>query len=72
MMEAALVLDKDWNIIHRHLPPGRSAVSLPDTRGLWDVLWENRRSRLHVAHSHPGTGFPVASHQRVGVPSGRT
>ena len=53
-METAVVLDMSQRPIYWHLPPGRSAVSLPDSRKLWDLLWSQRDSLLGVAHSHPG------------------
>jgi proteasome lid subunit RPN8/RPN11 len=56
MMEVAVVVGLDGQPIHWHLPPGRSAVYIPDTRDLWEVLWENRENLAGVAHSHPGSG----------------
>lgn len=56
MWETAVVLDRKGHPVHWHLPPGRSAGSIPDTRSLWDVLWENRMYLEGVAHSHPGSG----------------
>ena len=46
-----------------HLPAGRSAGGLPDSRDLWDVLWKHRLEKdLGFAHSHPGSGAPLPSH----------
>ena len=46
-----------------HLPEGRSAGGLPDSRALWDVLWEHRLAEgLGFAHSHPGSGVPGPSY----------
>lgn len=56
MMEAALVFDTEGKTIHWHLPPGRSGGSIPDTRDLWEVLWENRQHLGGVAHTHPWHG----------------
>jgi len=61
MIEAAFVFDKDGNIIHWHLPPGRSAGYIPDSRDLWTVLWENRENLGGVAHTHPWHGRPGPS-----------
>jgi hypothetical protein len=61
MIETAVVVDKDGESIHWHLPPGRSSVSIPDTKDLWDVLWDNRGNLSGVAHSHPGGGIPSPS-----------
>jgi hypothetical protein len=56
MMETALVFDLNGNTIHWHEPPGRSGGSIPDTRSLWDILWENRERLGGVAHTHPWDG----------------
>jgi hypothetical protein len=63
MIETALVFDKQGRILHWHEPPGRSGGSIPDSRNLWDVLWEHRpiakggTGRLGgVAHTHPWDG----------------
>lgn len=61
MMEVAVVVDKQGKPIHWHLPPGRSAGFIPDTRDLWDVLWEHRGNLAGIAHSHPGSGMPGPS-----------
>lgn len=47
--------------VHWHLPPGRSMAFLPDSRELWDVLWEHRHELDGFAHSHPGMGYPGPS-----------
>ena len=44
-----------------HLPDGRSAGGIPDSRSLWDVLWQHRDKDLIVAHTHPRYGTPQAS-----------
>jgi len=56
MIETALVFDLDGNVIHWHLPPGRSGGWIPDSRNLWDILWENRERLGGVAHTHPWNG----------------
>ena len=53
MLEAALVFDKEHRVLGWHLPQGRTAVSLPDSRALWELLWDNRAILGGVAHSHP-------------------
>lgn len=61
-MEAAVVISMvDNEVIHWHLPPGRSPYAIPDTRDLWDVIWDSRDTLLGVAHSHPGSGMPLPS-----------
>ena len=56
MIEAGVVLGFNNEPVHWHLPPGRSTGHIPDTRSLWDVLWEHRATVTGFAHSHPGAG----------------
>ena len=61
MNEAGVVIINDKPLFW-HLPQGRTSVSLPDSRELWDVLWSYRKDpSLGFAHSHPGSGVPVPS-----------
>jgi len=60
-IEAGIVLGWHGEVLYRHQPLRASAGGLPDSRELWDVLWSNRRAVAGFAHSHPGTGVPVAS-----------
>lgn len=60
-MEVGVVVGLDGTALHWHLPPGRSGGALPDSRALWDVLWERRAELLGVAHSHPHRGWPAPS-----------
>jgi hypothetical protein len=64
-MEAGVVIDKEGQPIHWHVPPGRTAGSLPDSRQLWHVLWTNRERLLGIAHSHAGQGEPGPSWEDV-------
>lgn len=61
MIETAVVFDKEGHLIHWHEPHGRTGGSLPDSRSLWDVLWENRENLGGVAHTHPWKGSPDPS-----------
>ena len=61
MIETAAVFDFEGNVIHWHLPPNRSGGSIPDSRNLWDILWENRERLGGVAHTHPWHGGPWPS-----------
>ena len=61
MREAACVFDVSGNVLLWHVPNGRSGGAIPDSRDLWEVLWENRESLGGVAHTHPWTGTPVPS-----------
>ena len=67
MIEAGVVIDKAGEPIHWHLPPGRTAGSIPDTRQLWDVIWDNRDIIQGFAHSHPGSGPPTPSQTDLGT-----
>lgn len=63
MMETLVVVDTELRPIFWHEPNGRSSVSIPDTRDLWDVLWQSRDRLRGVAHSHPGSGVPCPSRE---------
>lgn len=61
MIEAGVVVTMT-GAVYWHLPDGRSGGALPDSRRLWDVLWELRKEEfLGFAHSHPGSGTPGPS-----------
>jgi len=61
MIEAGVVVT-GYGVSYWHLPNGRTGGSLPDSRDLWEVLWEHRREHfLGFAHSHPGSGIPGPS-----------
>jgi len=60
MIEVAMVFDKEGRAIHWPSPQG-SAGSIPDSRSLWDILWENRAILGGVAHTHPWDGEPHPS-----------
>lgn len=63
MMEAGVVIDIEGHPIHWHVPPERSGGALPDSRDLWEVMWEAfQTGKLEgFAHSHPGSGVPGPS-----------
>lgn len=61
MKEVAVVLDLDGKPLCWHHPPGCTSASIPDSKPLWDVLWENRDRISAIAHMHPGTGAPSPS-----------
>lgn len=65
MMEAAVVVDRNGEPIHWHLPDNRSGGALPDSTDLWSVIWENRDRIAGIAHTHPGGGHPSPSHEDV-------
>jgi hypothetical protein len=63
--EAGVVIDIHGEPLYWHLPVNRSMGSLPDSRSLWDVLWNAEMDGVLAgfAHSHPGTGTPQPSHE---------
>jgi hypothetical protein len=67
MIEAGVVVGKNGDPLFWHLPEGRSAVSLPDSRTLWQVIWDafEADTLLGFAHSHPGSGVPGPSYSDV-------
>lgn len=65
MREAGVIIDKNGKAIHWHVPGDRTVVALPDSRSLWDILWEHRENVLGFAHSHPGEGIPGPSYTDV-------
>lgn len=65
MMEAAAIISLDGDALAWHSPPGRTSVALPDSRSLWDLLWDHREHLAGVAHSHPGSGIPGPSHTDI-------
>ena len=60
-IEAGVLVDLDCEPIHWHSPHDRNTGALPDSRQLWDIIWENRARGMGFAHSHPGSGFPSPS-----------
>ena len=60
-IESGVVISRAGEALHWHLPAGRSAVYIPDTRELWNVLWDHRSNLAGFAHTHPGAGIPVPS-----------
>lgn len=64
-IEAGVLVDLDCEPLFWHLPVNRGGASLPDSRPLWDTIWENRDRILGFAHSHPGYGMPGPSYEDV-------
>lgn len=67
MIEVACIISKNDSVLWWHEPPGRNCVSIPDSRTMWDVLWENRFDVKGVAHTHPGHGLPMYSLEDYGT-----
>ncbi len=65
MMESAVIISLSGEPLYWHLPEGRTAGSIPDSRKLWDFVWENRNNILGIAHTHPGSGTPFPSWEDV-------
>lgn len=61
MIEAGVLIGENDEPIYWHTPPGSSVVYLPDSRDLWEVIWEHRAKITGFAHSHPGKGMPHPS-----------
>jgi len=61
MIETGVVIDLQGVPLHWHTPSNRTSVALPDSRDLWDVLWNNRQNLQGFAHTHPGRGLPSPS-----------
>jgi len=67
MNEAGAVISREGLVLFWHLPEGRTAGSLPDSRTLWQVIWETFKNDTlcGFAHSHPGSGIPGPSYSDV-------
>lgn len=64
-IETGVVVGFNGEPIFWHLPEGRNAGYLPDSRALWEVLWKYRHTVYGFAHSHPGSGITGPSHEDV-------
>lgn len=67
MIETGAVINTAGEVIHWHEPGGRSGGALPDSRQLWDVLWQAYQHGwlLGFAHTHPGHGVPRPSQEDI-------
>jgi len=64
MKEAAVLIDLEGHPFYWHMPNDRSGAAIPDSRPLWDVIWENRARLSGIAHTHPGYDpKPMPSHE---------
>ena len=63
MIETGVLIGFEGEPLFWLEPPGRSATSIPDTRELWNRIWEHRATLQGFAHSHPGSGTPWPSHE---------
>src|SRR3989344_2461914 len=61
--EVGLVFDRQGRTIHWF--GGHSPGFIPDSRSLWDVLWENRDRLGGVGHTHPRDGPATPSHTHL-------
>jgi hypothetical protein len=63
MIETGVVINTNGEPIHWHEPAGRSGGNLPDSRSLWNVLWQAQQHGwlAGFAHTHPGSGVPGPS-----------
>lgn len=65
MIETAVVIDKTGKPIHWPEYQGATGGSIPDSRPLWEVLWESRHDLGGVAHTHPWSGVAAPSFEDV-------
>lgn len=67
MIEVGAVISCEGSVLFWHLPEGRTWGSLPDSRTLWQVIWDTfKEGTLRgFAHSHPGAGVPGPSYSDV-------
>jgi len=56
MIETAFVFDQEGRVIKFHTPEGRTAGGIPDTRSLWDLLWDRRNILGGSSHNSPWEG----------------
>ena len=56
MIEVGVVFDSWGHAIYWHHPAENSMGAIPDSRDLWDVLWDHRDDLGGVAHTHPWDG----------------
>jgi len=62
-IEVGVLVNLDCEPFFWHLPEGREVASLPDSRDLWNIIWDHRDEVLGFAHSHPGSGVPEPSEE---------
>jgi len=62
MIERAVIFDEDGRALHWRGSEGSDGGFIPDSRSLWEAIWENRDRVAGVAHSHPGSGIPQPSY----------
>lgn len=60
MIEVAVVFDTTGKPLFWPQLQGTGA-SIPDSRSLWEVIWEKRAVMGGIAHTHPWTGRPAPS-----------
>jgi proteasome lid subunit RPN8/RPN11 len=67
MIETGVVVNVHGEPIFWHEPGGRSSGALPDSRTLWDVLWQAQQDGwlAGFAHTHPGSGVPHPSREDI-------
>lgn len=63
MLESGVLLGIDNKPFYWHLPKDRSGGCLPNSKPLWDIIWENKETITGFAHTHPGKGYPAPSYE---------
>jgi hypothetical protein len=61
MIEAGVLIGQNNSVLHWHTPNERSVGFIPDSRDLWQIIWDNKDSVTGFAHTHPGSGPPGPS-----------
>jgi hypothetical protein len=65
MIETAMVFDKEGKPIFWLGPKGATGGYIPDSRILWDRVWDARDTVGGVIHTHPWSGSPNPSYKDV-------
>jgi hypothetical protein len=65
MIEAGVLLGLNNSVITWHTPNERSVVKLPESRDLWEIIYDNKDTVTGFAHTHPGDGSPGPSHTDI-------
>ena len=64
-LENGVVVSTNGEAIYWHTPKDRQVAYLPDSKDLWQVMWDNREQLSGFAHSHPGVGCPTPSWEDI-------
>lgn len=65
MIEVALVFGPKGKTMYWHDTPDASTSYIPDSRELWNFIWQNKDDITGIAHTHPHRGTPFPSHEDI-------